>query len=137
MARRPAWPCAVLLIAGALALFVGGVALYGRHAVLDQDAFAIRATGALEQDEVVDEVAARIAAREVEANPALAAREPVLQAAIGDVVAGARFPREFHTGVLALHAALFDGGGPATEFPLPGAARELRAAVAARSPAVA
>ena len=151
MARRPGWPCAVLLITGVMALMLGGLALYARHAVLDRDAFAARATGALHQDEVVDEVVARIATREIEDNPALAARRPILEAAVGDVVADPRFAAEFHTGALVLHDALFGDGGVAvpvdgarapirvrvTALALPGAGRELRAAVAARSPATA
>jgi len=134
-----------------MALMLGGLALYARHAVLDRDAFAARATGALHQDEVVDEVVARIATREIEDNPALAARRPILEAAVGDVVADPRFAAEFHTGALVLHDALFGDGGVAvpvdgarapirvrvTALALPGAGRELRAAVAARSPATA
>src|SRR3954465_9064664 len=145
MARRPGWPCAVLLITGVIALMLGALALYGRHAVLDRDAFAGRATGALHQDEVVNEGAARIAQREIDATPALAARRPVLEAAVGDVVSDPRFAGEFHSGVLTLHDELFDERGmiasvngvrtPAgvaeTAFPLPGAGRDLRAAVAA------
>jgi hypothetical protein len=128
-----------------LALMLGGLALYARYAVLDRDAFADRATGALHQDEVRDEVATRITAREIEANGALAARRPVLEAAVGDVVEGPRFPSEFRSGTLLLYDGLFGdgvvassgGGRPArvrlAELPLPGAGGELRAAIAARS----
>src|SRR3954465_3704723 len=107
MARKSGWPCAVLILTGVLALMLGGLALYGRHAVLDANAFADRATGTLAQDEVVDEVAARITGREIEASPALAARRPVLEAAVGDVVNGPAFAGEFRSGALSLHAALF------------------------------
>ena len=49
-----------------LLLFVVGVlALYGRAAVLDEHAFADRATAALAQDEVQDEVGTRIADRAI------------------------------------------------------------------------
>src|SRR5262245_39844633 len=67
MARRPGWPCALLLTAGVLALALGGFAVYGRHAVLSSGAFADRANRALHQDEVVDEISERIADREIEA----------------------------------------------------------------------
>ncbi|MDA0162672.1 hypothetical protein OM076_20535 [Solirubrobacter ginsenosidimutans] len=150
MARKPGWPCAVLLITGVMALMLGGLALYGRHAVLDRSAFADRATGALAQDEVMDEIATRIAVRELEANPSLAARRPVLEAAVGDLMREPRFPGEFHAGAKTLHDALFgdgnlavadDGSGTmrvrVTSLVLPGAGRELQAAVAARSPAAA
>jgi hypothetical protein len=137
-----------LLITGVIALIAGGLALYGRHAVLDQDAFAARATSALAQDEVKDEVAERITRREVEANPALAARRPVLEAAVADLVEGMAFPDEFRNGVMTMHASLFDRHGPAitgawggdartAKLPLPGAAAELRGALALRSPAAA
>ena len=122
MARRPGWPCAVLLVTGVMALMLGGLALYARHAVLDRDAFAARATGALDQDEVVDEIAARIATREIEDNPALA------RAAADARGRGRRrrrrtraSPAEFHTGALALHDALFGDGGVAV--PVDGAGR--------------
>jgi hypothetical protein len=125
-----------------VALALGGLALYGRHAVLDRDAFAARATGALAQDEVVDEVASRITRREIQASPALAVRKPVVEAAVADVVSAPRFPVEFHAGAVVLHDALFAGGGAplrvrVTALPLPGMGRELRAAVAERSPAAA
>src|SRR3712207_5697715 len=107
MARRPGWPCAVLLVAGVMALMLGGLALYARHAVLDAQAFADRATQTPGQDEVADEIALRIASREIEANPGLAARRPILEAAVAEVVEGPRFAREFHAGALALHSSLF------------------------------
>jgi hypothetical protein len=133
------------------ALVLGALALYGRHAVIDQQAFAARATEALQQDEVVDEVAARITGRELEGNPALATRRPVIEAAVGDVVESRSFAGEFHAGALVLHDALFGDGGVATAtdgsgkqlqvrvtaLGLPGAGRALHEAVAARSPATA
>ena len=131
MARRPGWPCAVLLITGVIALMAGGLALYGRHAVLDADTFAARATATLAQDEVTDEIANRISAREIEDNPGLTVRRPIIEAAVADVVGGQRFREEFRAGVLALHRSLFaatdrrsptPGARPSTTtLPLPGA----------------
>jgi hypothetical protein len=129
-----------------VALMAGGLALYARHAVLDADTFAARATATLAQDEVTDEIANRISAGEIEANPGLTVRRPIVEAAVADVVGGQRFREEFRAGALALHRSLFDRDGPAitaawgadprtTSLPLPGAGAELRAAVAARSPA--
>ena len=134
MARRPGWPCAVLLVTGVMALMLGGLALYARYAVLDADAFADRATGTLAQDEVRDEIAMRIADRAIALTPALAARRPVLEAAVGDVIAGPRFEAEFQAGATALHRSLFTDSSLDTPLALPGAAGDLRAAVAARSP---
>ena len=87
-----------LLVAGVLSLVLGGLALYARHAVLDQRAFADRATATLRQDEVRDEIAKRIADREIAQIPALAVRRPAVEAAVADVVVGPRFPDEFHAG---------------------------------------
>jgi hypothetical protein len=122
-------------VTGVLALVLGGLAFYGHRAVLDAGAFADRATGTLGQDEVRDEIAARIARREIEVNPRLALGRPVLEAAVADVVAGPRFAGEFRAGALELHAGLF-GDGEAV-LRLPGSGRDVRAAVAARSPAAA
>jgi hypothetical protein len=123
--------CGVLLVFGTIALVAGGLALYAQRAVLDRQAFADRATAALEQDEVRDEVAQRLAKREIEAVPALAPRLPVLEAAIDDVIGDYRFAAVWHAGAEAMHRGLFDGAD--VEFSLPGAGTELRAAVAARS----
>jgi hypothetical protein len=133
MARTPGWGCAVLLVAGVLALMLGGLALYARHTVLDPHAFADRATGTLHQDEVRDEIVQRIADREIDNTPALAARRPVLEAAAADVVQNPSFPGEFNAGAAALHEALFTDRSQATPLALPGAGGQLRSAVAQRS----
>ena len=127
----------MLLVAGVLSLVLGGLALYARHAVLDQRAFADRATATLRQDEVRDEIAQRIADREIQAIPELAVRRPAVEAAVADVVEGPNFPLEFHAGAAALHEALFTDGARETTLNLPGTAKELRAAVAEHSPAAA
>ncbi len=137
MARERRWPCAVLLALGVSALLLGALALYAQHAVLDRRAFADRASATLRQDEVRDEIAARIATREIEEIPELAARRPVLEAAVRDYMLGPRFEAEFHAGAGALHEALFDDASRATPLRLPGAGAELRAAVGEQSPAAA
>jgi hypothetical protein len=136
MVPRPLWPCAVLLVVGAFALLLGGLALYGRHTVLDERAFAARAMGTLRQDEVRDEVVARVADREIAAHHDLAARRPLLEAAIADVVAGPDFPGEFAAGIGGMHRALFTDDQRPVRFGLPGAGAELQAAAAARSAAL-
>ena len=80
-----------------------------------------------------EEIAARIAAREIMEAPELAARRPLLEAAVGDVVAGDRFAAEFHAGASALHRSLFDDTRREAQLILPGAGGELRAALASRS----
>jgi hypothetical protein len=124
-------------VAGVLSLVLGGMALYARHAVLDQRAFADRATATLRQDEVREEVAKRIATREIQAIPELAVRRPALEAAVAEIVEAPQFSAEFYAGASALHASLFSDGSRETALNLPGAAKDLQAAVARHSPSAA
>src|SRR3954447_26215442 len=117
MGRRSQWPCAVLLLGGVLLLVLGGLGVYGRASVLDERAFADRATHAFSQDEVQDEIATRIAGREIEAAPALAPLRPTLDAAVANVVAGFEFPETFRAGTLEMHRSLFTGRSVDLELP--------------------
>src|SRR5262245_66462764 len=108
MVGKPVWPCAVLLTLGVIALLAGGLALYARHAVLDTEAFAARATSTLQQDEVLDEIVARIADRTIAQAPELASRRPLLEDAVAEMVGSAAFVTEFHAGAWPLHHWLFD-----------------------------
>ena len=135
----PGWPCAVLLVAGVLSLVLGGVALYARHAVLDQRAFADRATATLRQDEVRDEIAQRIADREIAGDPgARGAPARVRRPRSPRSSRAPSSPGEFHAGATALHRlAVRRRLPPDRRFALPGAAKELRDAVARHSPSAA
>ena len=108
-------------MSGVLLLVVGALALYGRATVLDEQAFADRATAALAQDEVQDEVGTRIADRAIEADPALAQLRPTVEAAVSDAVRSWTFPAHFHDGVEAMHRSLFSGGS--VDLALPGSRR--------------
>ena len=152
MARRPGWPCAVLLITGVIALMLGGLALYARHAVLDaRRVRRPRDRRRSHQDEVDrrDRRADRRRARS-RATRRWRCAGPILEAAVADVVARPALPRPSSTPARSrcttrssVTAASASGrrrrGAPilvrVTALPLPGAGRELRAAVAARSPA--
>src|SRR5688572_13995109 len=127
--------CAGLLAGGVALLVLGALALYGRAAVLDEQAFADRATAALAQDEVQDEIGLRLAGRAIEAQPALAPLRPTVEAAVTDAVRAPQFPGRFHDGVQAMHHALFTGGS--VDLALPGAAADIRTAVPERSRALA
>jgi hypothetical protein len=129
MPSRPFWPCAALLVGGALCLLAGGLALYGRHAVLDERGFADRATSTLGQDEVRQEIADRIADRLVTAHPELAAGRPVLDAAAGDLVSTPEFAQEFRRGAADLHHDLFASSHAPALLVLPGAGGDLLRAV--------
>ena len=135
MAGTRGWPSAVLLVTGVIALILGGLAFYARHTLLDSRAFAARATTTLGQDEVRDEIVSRITTRTIAQTPELAARRPLLEAAVADVVEGPQFPAEFNAGAVALHRALFRDGSEPTPLALPGAGGELRTALELRSPA--
>jgi len=131
MGWRSRVPCGALLLGGVLLLVAGVLGMYGRAAVLDERAFADRATAALAQDEVRDEIAARISDREIEAEPALAQLKPTIDAAVASVVGDFRFPQTFRTATVGLHRSLFDGGS--ADLRLPGARAELERALPPRS----
>ncbi|HEX6024371.1 MAG TPA: hypothetical protein VFZ00_20450 [Solirubrobacter sp.] len=123
----------LLLVLGVAALLAGGLGLYAQRTVLDTEAFADRATAALAEDEVREEVAARLADREIETMPELAPRRPVLEAAIDDLVEDPRFPAVWRAGAVAMHRALL--AGREVQLALPGAGRKLKSAVDAPLPA--
>jgi hypothetical protein len=120
-----------LLAGGVVLLVLGALALYGRSTVLDQQAFADRATAALAQDEVQEEVGTRIANRAIEAEPGLAPLRPTVEAAVTHAVQSWTFPAHFHDGAEAMHRALFSGGS--VDLALPGTAADIRAGVPERS----
>jgi hypothetical protein len=128
MPSRP-WPCAVLLVSGALCVLLAGLALYGQRTVVNERAFADRATGTLRQDEVDDEIADRIADRLVEKHPELATRRPVLDAAAHDLVASPAFANEFRRGVTTMHQELFASTNDDVLLVMPGAGQDLLTAI--------
>jgi hypothetical protein len=134
MPLRALWPCAVLLVSGALCVLLAGVAWYGQRTIVDERAFADRATMTLGQDEVDDEVVERIGQRIVDEHPELAARRPVLDAAADDLVHSPAFAAEFHDGVVALHHALFADSHRPVRLVMPGAGRRLVNATAGAAP---
>jgi hypothetical protein len=127
----------VLLVGGALCVLLGGLALYGQRTVVDERAFADRATTTLAQDEVRDEVADRIGDRMVAMHPELAIDRPVLDAAAADLVATPEFAADFRRGAVAMHRSLFESGDARVRFVLPGAAGDLLRAVKVHSSAAA
>lgn len=127
--------CAGLLVSGVTLLLLGVLGLYGRAVVLDERAFADRATAALAQDEVQDEIGTRLAGRAIAAEPALAPLRPMVEAAVSDAVHAPAFPAHFHDGAQAMHHALFTGG--TVDLALPGTGADIRAALPERSRALA
>jgi hypothetical protein len=99
---------ALVLAAAAACLLVAAIGAYSLFAVLDEDAFADRATSTLHSDEVRQEIATRMATRIIEKEPRLTrAGEAINEAAAAEVENDPTFPTGFHTAALDLHSSLF------------------------------
>jgi hypothetical protein len=122
---------AILAVAAALLLLVAALGAYGRHAVLDERAFADRAQAALAEPDVRAEVAQRLRTRLFDEHPELAS--PAMTRAIDATVRDPRFEPAFRAGARAMHRALFDGRDD-VRLEVPGAMAMVRAA-AGRAPA--
>jgi hypothetical protein len=99
---------AILAVTATVLLLAAGLGAYGRHAIVDERAFADRAVAALERPDVRAEVALR-----------LAAQRPELAAAIDAAVRDPRFEPAFRAGAARMHRALF-GGGEEVRFDIAG-----------------
>jgi len=124
---------AILAVAAALLLLVAGLGAYGRHAILDERAFADRAEAALARPEVRAAVGARLRARLFDEYPEL--DSPAMARAIDSTVRDPRFGPAFRAGAREMHHALFDGGEE-VRLELPGATAMVRS-VAERRPGAA
>jgi hypothetical protein len=104
--RFAAGALAVLaVVALVLALAVG----YVRHAAVDSDQFANRATAALEDDSVRTVIAERVTDGLVLQNDSdLIAARPLIESIVSSVVGGRAFTTVFRAGVRDVHRALFD-----------------------------
>jgi hypothetical protein len=85
-----------LTVIGAVLLFVGGFALYLREEVIDEDAFAQRATTALEDDAVAHAVSRELAAEVSNAGPPqLVSARPILEGVFEALIGTAPFQQVF------------------------------------------
>jgi hypothetical protein len=125
------------LVASALCIVLGVLGLYARSAVLDRAHFADRAVSALVSDELDDEIAARFSSGLIERSPGLVTLRPALETAASDVVAGPAFAARFGAGVQTLHRGIFSGDDPRPALRIAGMTAEVRAGLAARTPALA
>jgi hypothetical protein len=125
------------LFASALCIVVAVVALYARSAILDSDHFADRAVSALTSDELDDEIGARFSSGLIERSPDLVTLRPAVEEAATNVVAGPAFAAAFRTAVARLHRGIFDGDDPRPALRVTGMTAEVRAGLAARTPALA
>ena len=124
-----------LLVAGAACLLAAAVGAYAGHAILDERAFADRATHALGSDEVRDEVAARLADGTIAEHPELAGSPAAVEDAIrAGVTEEAAFAGAYRVGAARLHRGLFGSGDAPAELAVPESGAALRAALAERVP---
>jgi hypothetical protein len=97
-----------LVIAASLVMLLTLVAGYARHALVDSDQFANRATDALRADSVKTLIAERITDEVVLRNRSdLIAARPIIESVAGDVVTSAAFTALFRSAVRDVHRALF------------------------------
>ena len=129
---------AVILVVAAACLLLAGIGAHARLAVIDEGAFADRAAGTLQSDEVRDEIAARIGARVVAERPELAPGEAVLEDAVaGGVTRDPAFRTAFRTAAARMHHALFSDAGSEASLRIAGSGAALRAELKDRVPQVA
>src|SRR4029079_7366231 len=91
-------------VSGALALVAG----YARHAVVNSDQFANRATAALEDPAVRALISTRVADQVPAQEPDLIAVRPLIESVAGGVVGSGAFTGVFRSAVRDLHRALID-----------------------------
>jgi len=92
----------------ALAAVLALVAGYARHAVVNSDQFANRATAALEDPAVRALISTRVADQVLAQEPDLIAVRPLIESVAGGVVGSGAFTGVFRSAVRDLHRALID-----------------------------
>ncbi len=109
MTRRRRIPTIGLAVAAALALLAALVLAYVARAAFDADQFADRASAALSDQAVADEVANRVADELVAADPNLVAVRPVIASVTSSLIRGGAFQSLFRAGVADMHRSVFEG----------------------------
>jgi hypothetical protein len=107
--RRRTIPTIGLAVAAALALLATVVLAYVARAAFDADQFADRASAALSDQAVADEVAIQVADELVEADPNLVAVRPVIESVTSSLIRGGAFQSLFRAGVADMHRSVFEG----------------------------
>ena len=97
-----------LVVAASVVLLLALVAAYVRHALIDSDQFANRASAALRDDSVRTLIAERITDQVVLRNQSdLIAARPIIESVTADVVGSGAFTSLFGSAVRDVHRALF------------------------------
>lgn len=95
------------MVLAALAAALALVAGYVRHAVVDSDQFANRATAALRDDAVRARIGTRVTDEVLAREPDLIAVRPLLESVTAGVAGSGAFTDVFRSGVRDVHRALF------------------------------
>jgi hypothetical protein len=117
---------AAILAAAAVCLVLAGVGAYGAYAVLDEFAFADRATSTLDFDEVREELAARIAMRVVQEEPRFAGDRAAIEDAASVIITTEEFRGAYWTAAVHLHQALFADADAQAALRVAGSGADLR-----------
>jgi hypothetical protein len=97
-----------LTIAGAVLLLVGGLALYLREEIIDEDAFAQRSTAVLEDDAVAHAVSRELAAEVSNAGPPqLVSARPILESVFEALIGTQQFEKVFDQAARQANKLLF------------------------------
>jgi hypothetical protein len=98
----------VLVVLASMAIVLALVAAYARHAAVNSDQFANRATVALRDDSVRLLIAQKLTDEVILKNQAdLIAARPIIESVASDVVGGRAFTNLFRKAVRDVHRALF------------------------------
>ena len=98
-----------LLVAASIALFLGGITLYARAAILDAREFSDRATATLENDEVRQIISQRLVDEAIEQGSAeLIQARPLLEAAVAGALDTGAFQAVFQRAAQNVHTLLFE-----------------------------
>jgi hypothetical protein len=122
-----------LMAIAAVCLVLGGLAVYARATILDEDAFTARAVSTLSSDEVDEEIADRVTTRLVGQMPGLLRFQPILEYEARHMTAAPEFDGAFADAARRLQRSLFNGYTLAS-FDVGFAGAQLKATVAEREP---
>ena len=95
------------MVAASIAMLAALVAAYARHALIDSDQFANRASAALRDDSVRTLVAERITDQVAGTDSNLIAARPIIESVAADVVGSSAFTGLFGSAVRDVHRAVF------------------------------
>jgi hypothetical protein len=128
----------VLIVLGAVLLFVGTIAFYAREQVIDREAFADRALEALDDDGLRRVVGREIVVNAIERGSTdLVAARPLIESVVDTVIQTGAFRQVFRAAALETNRVFFVRGKENVLFDLGDAAQVVQFALRSVSPKVA